>query len=1068
MERLRRWGLNRMGIVGRRAKESWRRLSSLCVVGLVALVLSPSLPETALAGIDPVLADIQDGGVGNSLGFSTVVIDLDQDGVNDVIVGGCPYDDGPNNDVCNSGCVTVFDYSSPSAKRVDVFPSPAEEGDMFGAVMATGGDIDGDGIVDLLVSAPLANPGGVGNAGRVFVVSGAHLLYPNDPNFVTILAVIEPPTGEAQVNGQFGGSLAVIGDVTNDNRADFAIGAPNYSPTGKTHAGKTYVYAGAPHPQNPQKITSREGSTANDNFGAAVAGIGNLGTANPYDPTGTPDLVVGSPGWSASGGSHNGDVFAYAIDPNGVTEAAKMPLIYQASVQLGTPVAPSGSYFGSAIAGGGSAGRVIDDPNNDPTGTPDFVVGAPIANNGAGTVWLVFNTRNPAPGVPAVRTTQLTMPTPPAGVTIQDFGRSVAFLDRVAPPLTQNGMQISDVVVGAPNSLWPSVDPNTFGPYPAVGIAYRYNLSTGAVLLIQNPQVAPYDEFGASLATSTYSVGGQLRRKVHVGAPYDNVSADPTPPPGGDRDYVDVGSVHTFDLSSPTPTRVNGVASGIEFGYCVAGQIDVNGDGVDDLLVGAPGTDAPTNGTGFPFVNPQSAKQGAVFAYSGAADTPLLGVVRPTGYNDAGVDGAAIDQKKFGFALAVLRNPGLGVDQFIATAPYEDFAPRADVGRAWIYAINPLPPPSPASFVFAPEAYMEGPPGDLGNAGLFGFAVTDLPDVTRRSTPLQPDGIVDFAVSAPGVSPNPSGNPPSHGVVYVYGGLLADGDGYITYLQPAYAINGLPAEPYEGFGNALAALSVPNPTGGVIHYLLVGAPLTQNVNPQDGRVYIFQLNATGYVFSGLLAGERGGDQFGTSIAATIDVNGDGYPDFLVGAPYFDRDPLDPAMRDTGRVYCYSGDPSTINYPPLFGVIDPPLSDSSVLYALTASDLFGQSIAGRLGGGAGAVPPQIVVGAPGADVAGQGNRGAAFAFGVINNMGTVTFPFLVTLTNDDDLDHGPGDRFGVSVSNGGPILGFGSDVVLVGAPWVDSLSSGRPIRRKGTSYAIGFNFDMPESIQVAGE
>jgi len=78
---------------------------------------------------------------------------------------------------------------------------------------------------------------------------------------------------------------------------------------------------------------------------------------------------------------------------------------------------------------------------------------------------------------------------------------------------------------------------------------------------------------------------------------------------------------------------------------------------------------------------------------------------------------------------------------------------------------------------------------------------------------------------------------------------------------------------------------------------------------------------------GELYGENDGDRFGHSVANLGDINGDGYEDFAVGAPYY------PEWTDTGRVYIY------------FGTENRDLNVDSVLDAPEGVNWFGASVCG---------------------------------------------------------------------------------------------------------------------------
>jgi FG-GAP repeat len=102
-------------------------------------------------------------------------------------------------------------------------------GDRFGWSVGIAGDVDGDGVVDFVVGAPLDDVGGR-SSGSVFVFSGrdGSQLY----RF----------TGSA-AGQQFGYSVAAAGDVNGDGHADIRAGAP-FADVGGRNAGFTRVLSG--------------------------------------------------------------------------------------------------------------------------------------------------------------------------------------------------------------------------------------------------------------------------------------------------------------------------------------------------------------------------------------------------------------------------------------------------------------------------------------------------------------------------------------------------------------------------------------------------------------------------------------------------------------------------------------------------------------------------------------------------------------------------------------------------------------------------------------------------------
>jgi hypothetical protein len=193
------------------------------------------------------------------------------------------------------------------------------------------------------------------------------------------------------------------------------------------------------------------------------------------------------------------------------------------------------------------------------------------------------------------------------------------------------------------------------------------------------------------------------------------------------------------------------------------------------------------------------------------------------------------------------------------------------------------------------------------------------------------------------------------------------------------------------------------------------------------------------------------------VASTFDVNADGFDDFVVGAPGYDG----PYGTNQGRAYVFGVG--------IYGVLQI-LNNATMTnptpgvsqYTPTPQDRFGQSVIGRVNPPP-TIPtarkrPQIVVGAPGADLAGEGNRGVAFLYAITNASGPVERLDRI-LSNQADPERSPGDRFAVSLANLGPVPVSApgtQHAVLVGAPFVDALDdAGRLIRRKGRSYAFRF-------------
>ncbi len=166
---------------------------------------------------------------------------------------------------------------SPTTARAGglVFDVPGKAaGERLGSVAAAG-DVDGDGVGDLLVGSPHDGTNGA-DAGRVLVASGA--------DGSTLLEVLGAAAGD-----RLGASVAGLGDVDGDGHDDIAAGAPG--------ADTVLVVSGG----GGQVLLTLTGA-AGGGFGHAVSGVGDL------DGDGANDLVVGapfeSPAGAASGAAH--------------------------------------------------------------------------------------------------------------------------------------------------------------------------------------------------------------------------------------------------------------------------------------------------------------------------------------------------------------------------------------------------------------------------------------------------------------------------------------------------------------------------------------------------------------------------------------------------------------------------------------------------------------------------------------------------------------------------------------------------------------------------------------------
>ncbi|MCW6006409.1 FG-GAP-like repeat-containing protein [Micromonospora sp. CPCC 205371] len=249
----------------------WARrvLGGLAVGALAVAATGVEAARAGAAQAEPTFTHTWRGDQsGERFGFAVSELsDIDGDGAREAIIG-APF----HRDAAGTAAGHTDVVSGRTGALLYRFEGEAE--DRHGYAMADAGDVDADGVADIVVGATGVSAlacSDVPRTGRAYVYSGA--------DGALLLRV----GGEA-AGDQFGAAVAAAGDVDRDGRADLLIGAPCHDGRYGADAGRAYVVSG----RTGGVLRVHDGRAAGDGFGWGTGALG--------DVTGDrrPDYVIGA------------------------------------------------------------------------------------------------------------------------------------------------------------------------------------------------------------------------------------------------------------------------------------------------------------------------------------------------------------------------------------------------------------------------------------------------------------------------------------------------------------------------------------------------------------------------------------------------------------------------------------------------------------------------------------------------------------------------------------------------------------------------------------------------------
>ena len=706
--------------------------------------------------------------------------DLDGDGISDMVVGADFDSTGGSND----GAIYILfmkkDGTVKSKNKITsgsfgyTFPS----GYRFGQAVACIGDIDGDGVQDLAVTAITAN----NYEGAVIIlfmkrdgtVKGYNVIDNNATNFTGVLS-----SGDL-----FGLDVTGMGDINGDSVNDIAVGAIGDN-SGGTAYGAAYVIflnkSGGV--KSYKKISKTSGNFAgnfssNDGFGVSVNNVGDI------NGDGINDLAIGA-AEDNDDGNTTGAVFIARLSSAGNVKSYTKISNKQANMNNGIA---AGSQFGMSET-------LTADLNGD--GIKDMVVGAeydPTGGSQTGAAYIIY---------------------------LDDSANVKSY------------QKISNTTTGINGSLQSG---GRFG----VSVTDLGNLESDSTetIAVGNSwsSDSDYSEAG-SVAMITLGTG--ISNNTNLSNLYIKTFQDI------DNQHGNLGKV---------------LNPGDRFGDRIRNIGDLDGDGISDMVVGADFDSTGGSNDGAIYI--LFMKKDGTVKSKNKITSGSFGYTFPSGY-------------RFGQAVACIGDiDGDGVQDLAVTAitanNYEGaviilFMKRDGTVKGYNVIDN-----NATNFT-----------GVLSSGDLFGLDVTGMGDING-------DSVNDIAVGA--IGDNSGGT--AYGAAYVI--FLNKSGGVKSYKKISKTSGNFAGNFSSNDGFGVSVNNVGDINGDGINDLAIGAAEDNDDGNTTGAVFIARLSSAGNVKSytkisnkqaNMNNGIAAGSQFGMSETLTADLNGDGIKDMVVGAEY---------------------------------------------------------------------------------------------------------------------------------------------------------------------------------------